>query len=176
MAAFETAATLSRHHAHRCALGFVREVTQEAEAIGFRQAQSRANRIGREKCAALLAAQGFPSVAAAGFESPRRGGELHYPSRNPKRQLFAAQGMQIAAGVPLQCGERSDFSTFRLGLFGLDKLQTSSAPWPHLPIFWRGWKTLKANTATGRLKTFQTACIYRCFDRSSTQVRLGRRP
>jgi aspartate aminotransferase-like enzyme len=38
-------------------------------------------------------------------------------------KAFAAQGMQIAAGVPLQCGERSDFSTFRLGLFGLDKLQ-----------------------------------------------------
>jgi aspartate aminotransferase-like enzyme len=30
--------------------------------------------------------------------------------------------MQIAAGVPLQCDEPADFRTFRLGLFGLDKL------------------------------------------------------
>ena len=35
---------------------------------------------------------------------------------------FAAQGLQIAAGVPLACDEGDDFSTFRLGLFGLDKL------------------------------------------------------
>jgi aspartate aminotransferase-like enzyme len=37
-------------------------------------------------------------------------------------QKFKDQGLQIAAGVPLQCGERADFSTFRIGLFGLDKL------------------------------------------------------
>ena len=36
---------------------------------------------------------------------------------------FAALGMQIAAGVPLQCDEAEDFKTFRIGLFGLDKLQ-----------------------------------------------------
>jgi hypothetical protein len=30
--------------------------------------------------------------------------------------------MQIAAGVPLKCDEPADFQTFRLGLFGLDKL------------------------------------------------------
>jgi len=35
---------------------------------------------------------------------------------------FAALGMQIAAGVPLQCDEAEDFQTFRIGLFGLDKL------------------------------------------------------
>jgi len=35
---------------------------------------------------------------------------------------FAAQGVQIAAGVPLQCDEPEGFRTFRLGLFGLDKL------------------------------------------------------
>jgi len=36
---------------------------------------------------------------------------------------FAAAGMQIAAGVPLQVDEPADFSTFRIGLFGLDKLR-----------------------------------------------------
>ena len=35
---------------------------------------------------------------------------------------FIAEGLQIAAGVPLHCGEPESFSTFRLGLFGLDKL------------------------------------------------------
>jgi aspartate aminotransferase-like enzyme len=35
---------------------------------------------------------------------------------------FLAQGLQTAAGVPLQCDEPADFSTFRIGLFGLDKL------------------------------------------------------
>ena len=35
---------------------------------------------------------------------------------------FAQQGLQIAAGVPLQCDKPDDFQTFRLGLFGLDKL------------------------------------------------------
>ncbi len=35
---------------------------------------------------------------------------------------FAAEGVQIAAGVPLMCDEGDDYSAFRLGLFGLDKL------------------------------------------------------
>ena len=37
-------------------------------------------------------------------------------------KAFAAQGLQIAAGVPLECGEREDYASFRIGLFGLDKL------------------------------------------------------
>ncbi len=36
---------------------------------------------------------------------------------------FRDQGVQIAAGVPLQCDEPADFRSFRVGLFGLDKLQ-----------------------------------------------------
>jgi aspartate aminotransferase-like enzyme len=35
---------------------------------------------------------------------------------------FTDAGLQIAAGVPLQCDEPEDFKTFRIGLFGLDKL------------------------------------------------------
>ena len=38
-------------------------------------------------------------------------------------RAFAQQGVQIAGGVPLRCGERDDFATFRIGLFGLDKLR-----------------------------------------------------
>ena len=33
-----------------------------------------------------------------------------------------AAGLQIASGVPLQCDEGADFRSFRIGLFGLDKL------------------------------------------------------
>lgn len=70
----------------------------------------------------MLAAKGVTSVAADGFGAP--GVVVSYTAdadiQNGKR--FAAEGMQIAAGVPLQCDEPADFQTFRLGLFGLDKL------------------------------------------------------
>ncbi|MGX9357395.1 aminotransferase class V-fold PLP-dependent enzyme [Roseobacteraceae bacterium S113] len=71
---------------------------------------------------ALLAERGVQSVAAPGFGAP--GVVVSYTS-DPEIQTgraFAARGMQIAAGVPLQCDEPEGFSTFRLGLFGLDKL------------------------------------------------------
>ena len=98
------------------------EVMKEAEAIGFDKLKAAQTELG-QKMRALLAEQGYPSVAAAGFEAP---GVVVSYTDNPDIQsgkAFVAQGMQIASGVPLQCGERSDFSTFRLGLFGLDKLQ-----------------------------------------------------
>jgi aspartate aminotransferase-like enzyme len=69
-----------------------------------------------------LAEKGVQSVAAEGYGAP--GVVVSYTS-DPDIQTgkkFAAEGMQIAAGVPLQCDEPSDFRTFRLGLFGLDKL------------------------------------------------------
>ena len=75
------------------------------------------------KIRGLLAERGFQSVAAAGFEAP---GVVVAYTDNPEIQsgrAFIQHGMQIASGVPLQCGERADFQTFRLGLFGLDKLQ-----------------------------------------------------
>ena len=70
----------------------------------------------------VLADHGYKSVAAPGFEAP--GVVVSYTS-DPAIQngsKFAAQGMQIAAGVPLMCDEPEGFKTFRLGLFGLDKL------------------------------------------------------
>ena len=70
----------------------------------------------------MLAGKGVVSVAADGFGAP--GVVVSYTTdpdiQNGKK--FAANGMQIAAGVPLQCDEPADFRTFRLGLFGLDKL------------------------------------------------------
>ena len=64
----------------------------------------------------------FPSVAAAGFEAP---GVVVSYTTDPEIQSvkkFVAQGFQLAAGVPLQCDEPADFRSFRIGLFGLDKL------------------------------------------------------
>jgi aspartate aminotransferase-like enzyme len=70
----------------------------------------------------MMADKGIVSVAADGFGAP--GVVVSYTAdadiQTGKR--FAAEGMQIAAGVPLQCDEPADFRTFRIGLFGLDKL------------------------------------------------------
>lgn len=71
---------------------------------------------------ALLQERGIKSVAAEGFEAP---GVVVSYTDDPDVQTgkkFVAAGLQIAAGVPLQCDEGDDFRTFRLGLFGLDKL------------------------------------------------------
>ena len=65
--------------------------------------------------------RGFRSVAADGFES---NGVVVLYAQNPEQQSGAAfkpKGLQIASGVPLQIGEGDGFSTFRIGLFGLDK-------------------------------------------------------
>jgi aspartate aminotransferase-like enzyme len=71
---------------------------------------------------ALLADHGFPSVAAEGFAAPCV--VVAYTDDPAIRSAakFKQVGMQAAAGVPLMCGEGEDFSTFRIGLFGLDKL------------------------------------------------------
>ncbi|PIL18544.1 class V aminotransferase [Puniceibacterium antarcticum] len=70
----------------------------------------------------MLADKGVKSVAGEGYGAP---GVVVSYTDDPEIQsgrAFAAKGMQIAAGVPLQCDEPAGFSTFRLGLFGLDKL------------------------------------------------------
>ena len=70
----------------------------------------------------LLADRGFPSVAAEGYAAPSV--VVAYTDDPAIRSAakFKQVGMQAAAGVPLMCGEGDDFSTFRIGLFGLDKL------------------------------------------------------
>lgn len=96
-------------------------VMEETKSHGFEKIKAAQAELGA-RIRALLAEKGIKSVAAIGFEAP---GVVVSYTQNPGFQngsLFAAQGMQIAAGVPLQCDEPADFSTFRLGLFGLDKL------------------------------------------------------
>jgi aspartate aminotransferase-like enzyme len=104
------------------ALAAFRDVMLETQAFGFEQARDRQWELGR-KVRALLATRGFASVAAEGFEAP--GVVVSYTDDPAIKsgQKFAAVGLQTAAGVPLQCDEPADFSTFRIGLFGLDKLR-----------------------------------------------------
>jgi aspartate aminotransferase-like enzyme len=80
-----------------------------------------------DKVRAILAARGVRSVAAEGFAAP---GVVVSYTADPEVQAgraFAGRGVQIAAGVPLQVGEGADFRTFRVGLFGLDKLKDVDA-------------------------------------------------
>lgn len=74
------------------------------------------------KVRSLLAAHGFASVAGAGFEAPGVVVSYTTDSDIQSGKRFLAQGLQTAAGVPLMCDEPEGFQTFRIGLFGLDKL------------------------------------------------------
>jgi aspartate aminotransferase-like enzyme len=103
------------------ALRQVRVAMQETEMFGFELARARQQELG-QRVRLLLAERGFPSVAAAGFEAP---GVVVSYTTDPEMQSgkkFLGLGLQTAAGVPLQCDEPADFRTFRVGLFGLDKL------------------------------------------------------
>jgi len=97
-------------------------VMRETQQRGFDVVKEQQLTLGK-RVRSLLASRGFASVAAAGFEAP---GVVVSYTTDPaiqSGQKFLAQGLQIAAGVPLMCDEPEDFRTFRLGLFGLDKLQ-----------------------------------------------------
>ncbi len=99
-----------------------RDTMQETAGLGFAKVKEQQQTLGN-KLRAILESKGFNSVAAEGFKAP--GVVVSYTQdadiQNGKK--FLSQGFQIAAGVPLQCDEREDFRTFRIGLFGLDKLQ-----------------------------------------------------
>jgi aspartate aminotransferase-like enzyme len=97
------------------------EIMQETKAYGFEKVCNEQIELGKQ-VRALLAEKGFKSVAAKGFEAP--GVVVSYTQDNEFQngKKFAEVGLQIAAGVPLQCDEPADFKTFRIGLFGLEKL------------------------------------------------------
>ena len=101
------------------ALQAFRDTMLETRDYGFDRLKDAQWALG-DAVRGLLAEKGIVSVAADGFGAP--GVVVSYTQdpdiQNGKR--FAAEGMQIAAGVPLQCDEPDDFRTFRLGLFGLD--------------------------------------------------------
>ena len=98
----------------------------EMKQIGFDTVYHRQQELG-DRVRSLLSMKGFKSVAADGYGAP---GVVVCYTDDPGIQngsKFAELGLQIAAGVPLQCGEPDGFSTFRLGLFGLDKLNNIDA-------------------------------------------------
>lgn len=103
------------------ALADLRDVMLEAEQYGFEKVAQEQRELGR-LVRELLVRRGFPSVAAEGFQAP---GVVVSYTTDPAIQsgkAFLEAGLQIAAGVPLQCDEGADFRSFRIGLFGLDKL------------------------------------------------------
>lgn len=103
------------------ALRSFRDVMLETEAYGFDRVRAEQQELG-DRVRAALAEREVVSVAAEGFEAP---GVVVCYTDDPDVKSgakFAAAGMQIAGGVPLRCDEGDEFSTFRLGLFGLDKL------------------------------------------------------
>lgn len=98
-----------------------RDVMQETVSFGLDNAKQSQIELGSQ-VRGLLEQKGFKSVATEGFQAP---GVVVSYTDNPaiqNGQLFAKLGVQIAAGVPLMCDEREDFKSFRIGLFGLDKL------------------------------------------------------
>lgn len=103
------------------ALRAFRDTMRETKEYGFERLREAQWRLGND-VRALLAERGFRSVAADGFGAP---GVVVSYTDDPDIQSgkkFLAKGVQIAAGVPLQVGEPEGFRTFRIGLFGLDKL------------------------------------------------------
>ncbi len=100
----------------------LRDAMLETRAMGFAEAKAAQWELGR-RVRAMLAARGVASVAAEGFQAP---GVVVSFTDDPQVQngaRFREVGQQIAAGVPLQVGEGEGYRSFRLGLFGLDKLK-----------------------------------------------------
>jgi len=104
------------------ALARCRDAMRETEDCGFDTVRAAQQLLG-DRVRALLTEKGFRSVAAEGFQAP--GVVVSYTDDLDIQsgRKFLAEGLQIAAGVPLQCDEPADFRSFRIGLFGLDKLR-----------------------------------------------------
>lgn len=103
------------------ALRHFRDALIEAEAFGLEALKAAQIRLGQQ-VRQLLGRYQYKSVAAEGFEAPSVVVCFAPNAEMKSGKAFAEQGLQIAAGVPLECGEREDYASFRIGLFGLDKL------------------------------------------------------
>merc|ERR1719271_343837 len=103
------------------ALVTFRDVMLETQSFGFAKASERAWELGKRVRHMMCEEKGLVSVAAPGFEAP--GVVVVHTSDAAVPGKFIKAGTQIAAGVPFMIGEPSDTKTFRIGLFGLDKLK-----------------------------------------------------
>ena len=131
MEAYESGAHMYHTTMPTDALARLREVMMETQAYGFTKVKQEQQELGNQ-VRDLLESRGFQSVAAEGFQAPgvvvsyTQDADIH----NSKK--FLSLGLQTAAGVPLQCDEHKDFMTFRIGLFGLEKLHNPSRSVQHL--------------------------------------------
>jgi aspartate aminotransferase-like enzyme len=109
----------------------LQEVMHETQDYGFDKVCAEQWDLGH-KVRALMESRGIRSVAAPGFQAP--GVVVSYTTDTAMHNSkgFSALGLQTAAGVPLQCDEPADFMTFRIGLFGLDKLHNADRSVAHL--------------------------------------------
>ena len=104
------------------ALTRLRDVMQETRAYGFEKVRAEQTTLGDRGARAVREprhSSAWPPMAS------RRPGVVVSYTEDPGIQSskkFLAEGLQTAAGVPLQCDEPADFMTFRVGLFGLEKL------------------------------------------------------
>ena len=103
-----------------------RDTIMETEEFGFDNACKKQQELG-DKVRALLESHNINSVSEKGYQAP--GVIVSYTNDKAihNGSKFTNVGIQIAAGVPLQCDEGDDYLTFRLGLFGLDKLKDVDA-------------------------------------------------
>jgi len=133
MVAYETGGHAYHATLPTDALRAFRDTMTETREYGFERLRQAQWALG-DGVRALLKSKGVTSVAAEGFGAP---GVVVSYTADPEissGKKFAALGMQIAAGVPLQCDEPEDFQTFRLGLFGLDKLYDVDATLARLKV------------------------------------------
>lgn len=112
-------------------LHVLRDVMNETRIYGFAKLKEQQIELGRQ-VRHLMEEKGFKSVAAAGFQAPCVVVSYTTDPEIQNGKKFMALGLQTAAGVPLQCGERPDFRSFRIGLFGLEKLQHIERTMGHL--------------------------------------------
>ncbi len=121
MAAYESGGHAYHATMPTDSLRVFRDVMAETEAFGFDASKAALTDLGG-KVRTVLTERGYPSVAATGFQAPGVVVSFTDSADIKSGKLFAEAGMQIAGGVPLMVDERDDFQSFRIGLFGLDKI------------------------------------------------------
>jgi len=113
------------------ALTRLREVMKETQLYGFEKVRQEQIELG-SRVRSLLESRGIISVAAQGFKAPGVVVSHTTDSELQSSKKFLALGLQTASGVPLQCDEPAEFMTFRIGLFGLEKLHNIDRTVGHL--------------------------------------------
>ena len=124
MEAYENGAHMYHATMPTDALTRLREVMQETRAYGFDKVRAEQQLLG-DRVRELFEGRGIRSVADEGFKAPGVVVSYTEDAGIQSSKKFLATGLQTAAGVPLQCDEPADFMTFRVGLFGLEKLHNA---------------------------------------------------